>query len=124
MIMTCGSSAIAIAIMTRWRMPPESSCGYDFSRERSTPTRSSSSPQLRTRSLRDIPGRWVVKTSSSCAWMLITGLSEFIAPWNTMEILSPRKARNCSAAERGQIDGVALARVEQRVPRGDQRPAA
>ncbi len=27
MIMTCGSSASAIAIMTRWRMPPDSSCG-------------------------------------------------------------------------------------------------
>src|SRR3954451_5741476 len=48
-----GSSAIrmrgehdsAIAIITRWRMPPENSCGYEStrSRARGIPTRSSSS---------------------------------------------------------------------------------
>ena len=27
MIISCGSRASAIAIITRWRMPPESSCG-------------------------------------------------------------------------------------------------
>ena len=32
MITSCGSSASAMAIMTRWRMPPDSSCGYCRSR--------------------------------------------------------------------------------------------
>ena len=39
-----GSSASAIAITTRWRMPPDSSCGYERTRPRSIPTISSRSP--------------------------------------------------------------------------------
>ena len=31
-ISTSGSLAIAMAIITRWRMPPENSCGYCFAR--------------------------------------------------------------------------------------------
>ena len=31
-ISTSGSLAIAIAIITRWRMPPENSCGYCMAR--------------------------------------------------------------------------------------------
>ena len=39
-----GLSASAIAMITRCRMPPESSCGYARTRRRSMPTSSSSSP--------------------------------------------------------------------------------
>ena len=31
-MISCGSQARAIAIMTRWRMPPDSSCGYCLTR--------------------------------------------------------------------------------------------
>ena len=42
---TSGSFAIDIAIMTRWRIPPENSCGYAFARWAAfgMPTASSSS---------------------------------------------------------------------------------
>ncbi len=39
-----GSQASAIAIITRWRCPPDSSCGYAFARAAGSPTCSSSSP--------------------------------------------------------------------------------
>ena len=39
-----GVSASAIAMITRWRMPPESSCGYARMRDGSMPTISSSTP--------------------------------------------------------------------------------
>lgn len=57
MIMICGSSAMAMAIMTRWRMPPESSCGKERTLMRLTPTRSSKSPQSSRRSALLIAGR-------------------------------------------------------------------
>ena len=41
---TAGSQARAIAIIARWRMPPDSSCGYAFARAFGMPTSSSSSP--------------------------------------------------------------------------------
>ena len=44
MITSSGRSASAIAMTTRWRMPPESSCGYARSGRLSMPTRSSRSP--------------------------------------------------------------------------------
>src|SRR6266849_1445340 len=44
-MMSLGSQASAIAIMTRWRMPPESSCGYCLRRRAGSamPTRPRSS---------------------------------------------------------------------------------
>ena len=49
-IMTCGSSAMAIAIMARWRMPPDSSCAWLRSRSAFIPTMPSNSPALDNRS--------------------------------------------------------------------------
>ena len=43
-ITSSGLSARAIAMITRWRMPPESSCGYERMRDGSIPTISSSEP--------------------------------------------------------------------------------
>ena len=53
-MMSSGLSASAIAMMTRWRMPPDSSCGYARTRRLSMPTSSSSSPARTMRAvLRD-----------------------------------------------------------------------
>src|SRR5690625_6747570 len=52
MIISCGSRASAMAIITRWRIPPDSSWGKALMRLRSTPTSSSSSSQRRRRSSR------------------------------------------------------------------------
>ena len=43
-MISSGSRARAMAITTRWRMPPESWCGYELTRRASMPTSSSSSP--------------------------------------------------------------------------------
>ena len=42
-MISSGPQASASAIITRWRMPPENSCGYWWRRARGMPTRSSSS---------------------------------------------------------------------------------
>ncbi|MNW60855.1 hypothetical protein D3C74_388780 [compost metagenome] len=96
MIMTCGLSASAMAIMTRWRMPPESSWAKLSRRFGSTPTSCSSSRLRSSFSAFDMPGRCVVKTSNSWDRTLMTGFKEFMAPWKTIEILSHRNARSAS----------------------------
>ncbi len=97
MIISCGSSASAMAIMTLWRMPPESSCGNALMRERSTPTSSSSSSLRCRRSSLVMCGRCVVNTSPSCVRTLSTGgFREFMAPWNTIATFDQRKARSVS----------------------------
>ena len=45
-ISTSGRSASAMAIITRWRMPPESSCGYCFSRVSACGMRTASSASM------------------------------------------------------------------------------
>ncbi len=80
-----GSHASAIAIIARWRIPPDSSCGYEAARWLGIPTSSSSSPAR----LRDDSRGWPSRISiGSAIWSPIrcTGLSAFIAPWNTIEI--------------------------------------
>ena len=96
MIISCGSRASAIAIITRWRMPPESSWGKASMRLRSTPTSSSSSSPRRRRSARSIWGRCVVSTSASWARTFSTGFSEFMAPWNTIATFDQRKVRSAA----------------------------
>ena len=50
---------------------------------------------------------------------LITGLSEFIAPWNTIETLSQRNRRSASAVERVDVDVFADRVVEDDAAAGD-----
>ena len=59
-----------------------------------------------------ISGRCVSKTSSSCLPMVMTGLSEFIAPWKTIEILSQRNSRISSSSRRVDVDVLAGLVVE------------
>ena len=94
-ISTSGSQASAIAIITRWRMPPESWCGY------------SCDPPLGLRNLhhaqhlhgaRRAPRRgsppWCSRTVSAiCRPMVSTGLSEVIGSWKIIEIRLPRMRR-------------------------------
>ena len=94
--MSSGRSASAIAMITRWRIPPESSCGYARARRRSMPTSSSSSPartSARRRSMRSCAR--IASTNWSPTRM--TGLSAFIALCNTIDTLRQRKRRSSSA---------------------------
>ena len=88
-ITIAGSHASAIAIIARWRIPPESSCGYALARFFGIPTRSSSSAARFREASRGWPSRISI---GSAIWSPTrrTGLSAFIAPWNTIEISRQR----------------------------------
>src|SRR6266849_6540373 len=84
-ITSFGLQARAIAIITRWRMPPENSWGKSRRRSRLIPTSSRSSP---TRFIASSSSTfsWRMIGSAICRPMLRTGLSEFIAPWKMIEM--------------------------------------
>ena len=89
-----GSQASAMAITTRWRIPPESSWGY-WPRRRSgsgmRTMRKSSSARARA-SGRVIP-LCTRSPSVSCLPTVKTGLSEVIGSWKIMPISLPRIVR-------------------------------
>jgi hypothetical protein len=90
-----GSSAIstrglhdsAMAIITRWRMPPESWCGYSSSRRRESEifTRSSIS-RARSRAAFQDRLRCRMMFSAICVPMVSTGLRLVIGSWKIIEI--------------------------------------
>ena len=96
MMISSGLSERAIAMITRWRMPPESSCGYDLRRRSSMPTCSRSSPaRVRARRLLILSCARMVSTNWSPT--RISGLSAFIALWKTIDTLRQRYLRSSSA---------------------------
>ncbi len=86
-----------MAIMARWRMPPENSCGYSRTRRLALGifTRSSSSTARLRASARLTPRR---TRSCSSIWKptVNTGFSADSASWKIMATLSPRTARRRS----------------------------
>ena len=93
-INSAGRHAIAIAIIARWRMPPESWCGYSCARRAGS--------GMRTR--RSISTAWsqaALALMSRCSrtasliWspIRITGLSEVIGSWKIIEMRLPRICR-------------------------------
>src|SRR5215210_510292 len=101
-IRTRGFKRRPSAIMTRWRMPPESSCGKD------PRTRSGSSCTSRrhsvARSVRALPLRapfappWSLAVSAKWSRMRITGLSAFRADWKTIAHSRQRKRLSVSSS--------------------------
>ncbi len=92
-----GSQASAIAIMTRWAMPPDSSCGNDLSRRSGSgmPTiRSSSRARPWAASVAIL--RCSSRTSLICQSTSRTGLSDEVGCWKIIEIRSPRIWRMAS----------------------------
>ena len=98
-ISTFGLQATAIAIITRWRMPPESWCGYSSTRRAGAgiPTSSSSSIVRSRASARSSP-RWWRSTSPICRPTVKTGFSDVIGSWNTNEISRPRTLRRVASS--------------------------
>ena len=94
-----GSSAIrsfglhesAMAIITRWRMPPESWCGYSLTRRSGFGmwTILSISTVLSIAARRPSPS-WRRTASAICSPIVKTGFSEVIGSWKTIEISLPR----------------------------------
>ena len=99
-----GSSAIrrfglhesAMAIITRWRMPPESWCGYSFTRRSAFGmcTIFSISTVLSIASRRPRPSCRRM-ASAICSPTVNTGFSEVIGSWKIIAISLPRIFRIC-----------------------------
>src|SRR5687768_2606829 len=99
-ISSCGLQASAMAIITRWRMPPESWCGYSRARVsgegmrtlRSIATAfSCASPRVRF--------LWRISASAICSPTWKAGLSELMGSWKIIEMRSPRRSRSrCAEA--------------------------
>ena len=84
----------AMAIMTRCRMPPESWCGYSFTRRSALGmcTSFSISTVLSMASRRPSPSCRRM-ASAICSPHVNTGLSEVIGSWKIIEISLPRILR-------------------------------
>ena len=80
-----------MAIMTRWRMPPESWCGYSSTRLAGEGMPTSSSISIAIRRARALSTLWCSRMASMI-WspMVKTGFSEVIGSWKIMEISLPR----------------------------------
>ena len=93
-MMSFGLHESAIAIITRWRMPPENWCGYCPSRRSASgmPTIFSSS-SARARAWASLMLRWI--SSGSMIWkpMVSTGFNEVIGSWKIIAMSRPRISR-------------------------------
>ena len=97
-ISSFGSHASAIAIMTRWRMPPENWCGYSLIRSltRGMPTRSSTSA-ARSIACSFDTSRCRTTASAICLPTDMVGFREVDGSWKIMPISLPRILRMLSS---------------------------
>ena len=94
-MISAGSFAIAMAMTTRWRIPPENSCGKALARTAGSgiPTRSSSSTARAAASdLLIVP--CASRASVICSPTRYTGVSAESGSWNTMLMELPRSLDN------------------------------
>ena len=83
-----GSQTSAMAIMTRWRMPPDSWCGYSSTRRAGDgmPTCGQRLDRALARLLRADAAKWVRSVSPICSPTVNTGSSALIGSWKIMLI--------------------------------------
>ncbi len=95
-----GEFAIAMAMTTRWRCPPESWKGYADARFSGSgiPTRRSS-PTASPAASRAETGRWLRTTSAICAPIRVSGSRAVAGSWNTIDTVRPRKPARAVSAE-------------------------
>ena len=80
-----------MAIMMRWRMPPESWCGYSFTRRSALGMCTSFSISTVLSMAARLPSpSWSLKASAICSPQVNTGLSDVIGSWKIIEISLPR----------------------------------
>ena len=87
-----------MAIITRWRMPPDRWCGKSSNRAAAEGMRTSSSISI-ARALRLLRRelRCGRGSPSTICWPIVwTGLSEVIGSWKIIDILPPRSVRRSS----------------------------
>ena len=97
-ISTRGSHENAIAIIARWRMPPENSWGKwrALSAARGMPTRSSSSTACPCASVSEMSS-WARICSTIWSPTRSTGFMEVIGSWKIIAISAPRTRRSSSS---------------------------
>ena len=93
-IRSLGSAASAIAIITRWRIPPESWWGYWRKRSRAAGRRTSSiSSTARSCAAALLTSSCRLIASVICGPIRSVGLSDRAGSWNTIAIWLPRTTR-------------------------------
>ena len=117
---TRGSEARAMAIMTRWRCPPEIWCGY-LRMAAGGSGMSTSRRSERARSFASRPGRPPARsTSPSSCSTLSRGLSAPSGSWKI--IAAPGVARGRRLVDRGMASPFTLISPERTVTIGGSRP--
>ncbi|MDT4833012.1 hypothetical protein FQZ97_665960 [compost metagenome] len=93
-ISSCGLHDSAIAIITRWRMPPESWCGKRSSTLRASGMRTSSSMRSASARAAELLLPWWMRMASAI-WSpaVNTGFSEVIGSWKIIAMSAPRMPR-------------------------------
>ena len=83
-----GPSTSAAAITTRWRWPPDSSCGYRSQKRAAgrNPAFSSAAAAIAVRSSPRLPMPWICSGSWTSAPTVIRGLRDWYGSWNTIWI--------------------------------------
>jgi hypothetical protein len=115
-----GPQAIAIAISARWRIPPESSCGYRRAFSAASPTVPSSlaiSSETRSRSNR----RCKRNTSAICVPTRSTGFNAVSGSWNTIAIRLPRISRRAASGNANRFSPRSSTDPDARVFGGNSR---
>ena len=105
---TLGSFAIAIAIIARWRMPPENSCGY-WSTRCSGVRDAHDLEQLdgalaRPRRLL-MPALCAISASAIWTPTVSTGFSDVIGSWKIIAMSPPRISRSWRLRQLEQVLG-------------------
>ncbi len=91
-----GPQARAMAIITRWRMPPDNSWGYWLRRRPASGMRTSlSSRSAVARASPRLSSRWVRSGSAICLPIFISGFSDVIGSWKIIDISWPQMWRIC-----------------------------
>jgi hypothetical protein len=115
-ISSFGSAASAIAIITRWRIPPESRWGYCANRSWAAGSRTSSISSIARSWAAALESRACIRTASViCAPTRIVGFSDRVGSWKTIAIEVPRCARICrsemptSSSPSNRIDPLTVA---------------
>ncbi len=88
-----GSMTSPRASMTRWRMPPESWCGYSARRRGSTPSSLKTRWARASASARPVAGSCSRMVSRNCRSMRYNGLREVSGFWKAMVMARPRSRR-------------------------------
>jgi hypothetical protein len=89
-----GLEASAMAMTTRWRMPPESWWAYSCRRCSGEGRRTSlSSSSARSRAAPRSTRAWARTASATCAPMRMVGFSDRDGSWKTMAMSAPRRRR-------------------------------